>query len=55
MKIISIQVYVEGICISHTTAHRAKVYFEDGTIRFFQSWCINHVRICNDLNLFLSN
>ena len=31
MKIISIQVYFEGICISQTTVDKAKVYFKDPT------------------------
>ena len=29
MKIISIQVFFEGICISQSTEARAKVYIED--------------------------
>ena len=37
MKIISIEVYFEGICISQTTADRAKVYFEDPTY-FCRFW-----------------
>ena len=37
MKIISIQVYFDGICISQTTADRAKVYFKD-LIYFCRFW-----------------
>ena len=40
MKIISIKVYFEGICISQTTADREKVYFKDPI--YFCRFCAGH-------------
>ena len=50
MKIISIQVYFEGICISQTTANRAKIYFEDPTY-FCMFWGVIDIKVFSKTNI----